>query len=167
MSTLVLTAYEVSWEKSLGFWERPLSCNNDALLQSLPWERKHTRRDADSLTNDRFLHRVKVRLGGDVDEQKDQGGRNEITEASGGGRRSLQRYQSPCKNKMSNFTFRMESFSTDTLSAGLSLCLPTNSYKEFWAWRAFSTQEISEDTGSKSMEDGWGLNSRSFLRYLT
>lgn len=49
----------------------------------------------------------------------------------GGGREFLHHFQSLSKNKMSNFAFKMEPFSTSTMYAGLSLCLPMNSYKGF------------------------------------
>lgn len=83
------------------------------------------------MTNDRFLHHIKVSLGGDAKEQTDQGGRNEITVPLEEAKGSLQHHQSPCENKMSNFTFRTESFSTDTLSTGLSLCRQLIPIKNF------------------------------------
>lgn len=151
-------------EKILRFWERPLPCNKEACFQQLPWERKHRTKNADSITNDRLLHHAKVRLGGGR-KRADGGGRDMMAAGLRGGQEFLQCFQSSSKNKMSHFTFKMESFSTDTLSAGLSFCPQTNSYKEIWVRRAFDDQETQRTPEANPWRDGrivYGLSIKIF-----
>lgn len=153
MWTLPLLAYKVSWETA---WDSGKShpYTNDSLpsiasVRKEAQDKKHREQGKrpTSASCKGKARRGHVSRGAAGAERGWQG-------AQEGARGSSSSSTLPLRIKYRTSRSEQDDF-PDALSAGLFLCLQTDSYKEFWMWRA---QEIPEDTGHRPMEDGWGLN---------